>query len=173
MQEFQWYVMYTSSRAEKKVADRLQKEEVEVFLPLVEELRQWTDRKKKVQKALFNGYVFVKTHRNNLWNCLQVPGAVKFVNFSGIPATIREEDVEIIQRVVATGVAIETDGSKIAPGEKVKVIGGSLQDMVGECIEKGNKDYFLIRIPGIYQNMLVTIPRKFLQVIEGAASVQN
>ncbi|MFM7628901.1 MAG: UpxY family transcription antiterminator [Algoriphagus sp.] len=173
MQEFQWYVMYTSSRAEKKVADRLQKEEVEVFLPLVEELRQWTDRKKKVQKALFNGYVFVKTHRNNLWNCLQVPGAVKFVNFSGVPATIREEDVEIIQRVVATGVAIETDGSEIAPGEKVKVIGGSLQDMVGECIEKGNKDYFLIRIPGIYQNMLVTIPRKFLQVIEGAASVQD
>ncbi|MEK0442658.1 MAG: hypothetical protein RL403_1636 [Bacteroidota bacterium] len=171
MQELHWYVMYTTSRAEKKVADRLKQGGIEVFLPLVEELRQWSDRKKKVQKALFNGYVFVKTHRNNLWNCLQVPGAVKFVNFSGVPATIREEDVEIIQRVVATGVAIETDGSEIAPGEKVKVIGGSLQDMVGECIEKGNKDYFLIRIPGIYQNMLVTIPRKFLQVIEGAASV--
>ncbi|MCE2708982.1 MAG: UpxY family transcription antiterminator [Bacteroidota bacterium] len=171
MQELHWYVMYTTSRAEKKVADRLQNEGLEVFLPLVEELRQWSDRKKKVQKALFNGYVFVKTHRNNLWNCLQVPGAVKFVNFSGVPATIREEDVEIIQRVVATGVAIETDGSEIAPGEKVKVIGGSLQNMIGECIEKGNKDYFLIRIPGIYQNMLVTIPRKFLQVIEGAAAV--
>ncbi|MEY2705264.1 MAG: hypothetical protein RL407_1326 [Bacteroidota bacterium] len=171
MQELHWYVMYTTSRAEKKVADRLQNKGLEVFLPLVEELRQWSDRKKKVQKALFNGYVFVKTHRNNLWNCLQVPGAVKFVNFSGVPATIREEDVEIIQRVVATGVAIETDGSEIAPGEKVKVIGGSLQDMIGECIEKGNKDYFLIRIPGIYQNMLVTIPRKFLQVIEGAAAV--
>jgi hypothetical protein len=34
------------------------------------------------------------------------------------------------------------------------------------CIEKGNKDYFLIRIPGIYQNLLVSIPRKFLQVIQ-------
>jgi hypothetical protein len=66
---------------------------------------------------------------------------------------------------VATGVSIETDGSEIAPGEKVKVIGGSLEDMVGECVEKGNKDYFLIRIPGICQNLLVSIPRKFLQVI--------
>jgi hypothetical protein len=79
---------------------------------------------------------------------------------------VRDEDIETIQRVVATGVSIETDGSEIGPGEKVKVIGGSLEDMVGECIEKGNKDYFLIRIPGIYQNMLVSIPRKFLQVIE-------
>ena len=171
MQELKWYVMYTTSRAEKKVAERLVESGVEVFLPMVEVLRQWSDRKKKVQKALFNGYVFVKTDRNNLWNCLQTPGAVKFVNFSGVPATIRDEDVETIQRVVATGVAVETDGSEISPGEKVKVIGGSLEDMVGECIEKGNKDYFLIRIPGIYQNMLVSIPRKFLQVIESAPSV--
>ncbi len=170
MQELKWYVMYTTSRAEKKVAERLTDAGLEVFLPMVEELRQWSDRKKKVQKALFNGYVFVKTDRNNLWNCLQTPGAVRFVNFAGVPATIRDEDVETIQRVVATGVAIETDGSEISPGEKVKVIGGSLEDMVGECVEKGNKDYFLIRIPGIYQNMLVSIPRKFLQVIEVAPS---
>ncbi len=170
MQELKWYVMYTTSRAEKKVAERLVESGVEVFLPMVEVLRQWSDRKKKVQKALFNGYVFVKTDRNNLWNCLQTPGAVKFVNFSGVPATIRDEDVEMIQRLVATGVSIETDGSEISPGEKVKVIGGSLEDMVGECIEKGNKDYFLIRIPGIYQNILVSIPRKFLQVLEIAPS---
>jgi len=171
MQELKWYVMYTRSRAEKKVADMLKEEGVVVYLPMVEELRKWSDRKKKVQKALFNGYVFVKTHRNNLWNCLKVPGAVKFVHFSGEHAIVRDEDVETIQRVVATGVAIETDGSDIGPGEKVKVIGGSLEDMIGECIEKGNKDYFLIRIPGIYQNMLVSIPRKFLQVLESAPSV--
>jgi transcription antitermination factor NusG len=171
MQELKWYVMYTRSRAEKKVADMLAEEGVEVYLPMVEELKQWSDRKKKVQKALFNGYVFVKTHRNNLWNCLKIPGAVKFVHFSGEHAIIRDEDVETIQRVVATGVSIETDGSEIASGEKVKVIGGSLEDMVGECVEKGNKDYFLIRIPGIYQNLLVSIPRKFLQVIVAPETV--
>ncbi|HAH37275.1 MAG TPA: antitermination protein NusG, partial [Algoriphagus sp.] len=125
----------------------------------------WSDRKKKVEKALFNGYVFVKTQRNQLWECLQVPGAVKFVHFSGQHATVREEDLDIIKRVVETGVAVETDGSEIEPGEKVQVIGGALQNMIGECVEKGNKDYFMIRIPGIYQNMLISIPRKFLQVI--------
>lgn len=158
--------MYTTSRSEKKVADRLKERGWEVYLPIVEELRQWSDRKKKVQRALFNGYVFVKTDRSKLWECLQVPGAVKFVHFSGHHATIRDEDLEIIKRVVTTGVAVETDVSDIEPGEKVKVMGGPLQNMEGECIEKGNKDYFLIRIPGIYQNMLITIERKFLQVIE-------
>jgi transcription antitermination factor NusG len=170
MLEMKWYVMYTTSRSEKKVAERLKENGWEVYLPIVEELRQWSDRKKKVQRALFNGYVFVKTNRNKLWECLQVPGAVKFVHFSGQHATIRDEEIELIQRVMTTGVAVETDGSEIEPGEMVKVMGGPLQDMVGECIEKGNKDYFLIRIPGIYQNMLITIERKYLQVTEGTRS---
>jgi len=164
MEELKWYVMYTASRSEKKVADRLKDRGVEVYLPIIEELRQWSDRKKKVQKALFNGYVFVKTRRNQLWECLQVPGAVKFVHFSGNHATVREEVLDMIKRIVETGVAIETDGSDIEPGEKVKVIGGPLQHMIGEVIERGNKDYFMIRIPGIYQNILISLPRKFLEV---------
>ena len=164
MEELKWYVMYTTSRSEKKVADRLKDRGVEVYLPIVEELRQWSDRKKKVQKALFNGYVFVKTNRNQLWECLQVPGAVKFVHFAGNHATVKDEVLDMIKRIVETGVAIETDGSDIEAGEKVKVIGGPLQNMVGEVIERGNKDYFMIRIPGIYQNMLISLPRKFLEV---------
>ena len=164
MEELKWYVMYTASRSEKKVADRLKDRGVEVYLPIIEELRQWSDRKKKVQKALFNGYVFVKTRRNQLWECLQVPGAVKFVHFSGNHATVREEVLDMIKRIVETGVAIETDGSDIEPGEKVKVIGGPLQHMVGEVIERGNRDYFMIRVPGIYQNILISLPRKFLEV---------
>lgn len=165
MEKQKWYVMYTASRSEKKVADRLVENGWEVYLPIVEELRQWSDRKKKVKRALFNGYVFVKTTRNQLWECLQVPGAVKFVHFSGQHATMRDEDIEVIKRVVSTGVDVETDGSEIEPGEQVKVIAGPLQHMTGECIEKGNKDYFVIRIPGIYQNMLINVQRKYLEVL--------
>lgn len=165
MEDLKWYVMYTASRSEKKVADRLKENGFEVYLPLIEELRQWSDRKKKVQRAMFNGYVFVKTQRSKLWECLQVPGAVKFVHFAGEHAVVREEDLDIIKLVVETGVGVETDGSVIEPGEKVKVIAGPLQHMSGEVIERGNKDYFLIRIPGIYQNMLLSVPRKFLEKI--------
>ncbi|MBW3469388.1 UpxY family transcription antiterminator [Arthrospiribacter ruber] len=165
MSELQWHVMYTTSRAEKKVAQRLREKGLEVFLPMVEELRQWSDRKKKVQKALFNGYLFVKIARPNLWEALQVPGAVKFVHFAGEHATVRQEEIDTIQRILETGVAVETDNSEIEKGEIVKILGGPLEGMEGECVNKGNKDYFIIRVPGIHQNVMVNIPRKFLQVI--------
>lgn len=165
MSDLQWFVLYTTSRAEKKVAQRLREKGLEVYLPMVEELRQWSDRKKKVQKALFNGYLFVKTIKANLWESLQVPGAVKFVHFAGEHATVREEEIETIKRILETGVAVETDGSDIEAGEQVRILGGPLEGMQGECVNKGNKDYFIIRIPGINQNMMVNIPRKFLEVI--------
>lgn len=165
MNDLKWYVLYTTSRAEKKVAERLREKGLEVYLPIIEELRQWSDRKKKVQKALFNGYLFVKTSRANLWESLQVPGAVKFVHFAGEHATVREEEIETIQRILETGVAVETESGEIEKGQQVKIVGGALEGMEGECINKGNKDYFIIRIPGIAQNMLVNIPRKFLQVL--------
>lgn len=165
MNDLKWYVLYTTSRAEKKVAERLREKGLEVYLPIIEELRQWSDRRKKVQKALFNGYLFVKTSRANLWESLQVPGAVKFVHFAGEHATVREEEIETIQRILETGVAVETESGEIEKGQQVKIVGGALEGMEGECINKGNKDYFIIRIPGIAQNMLVNIPRKFLQVM--------
>ncbi len=165
MSELKWFVMYTTSRAEKKVAQRLREKGLDVFLPMVEELRQWSDRKKKVQKALFNGYVFVKTTKANLWEALQVPGAVKFVHFAGEHATVRQTEIDTIQRILETGVAVETDNSEIEKGEVVKILGGPLQGMEGECVNKGNKDYFIIRVPGIHQNVMVNIPRKYLEVI--------
>lgn len=165
MSDLQWFVMYTTSRAEKKVAQRLREKGLEVYLPMVEELRQWSDRKKKVQKALFNGYLFVKTSKVSLWEALQVPGAVKFVHFAGEHATVRQTEIDTIQRILETGVAVETDNSEIENGEQVKILGGPLEGMEGECVNKGNKDYFIIRVPGIHQNVMVNIPRKFLEVI--------
>jgi hypothetical protein len=60
MQELKWYVMYTRSRAEKKVADMLAEEGVEVYLPMVEELRQWSDRKKKGAEGAIQRVCFCK-----------------------------------------------------------------------------------------------------------------
>ena len=55
-----WYVLYTKSRQEKKVAESLQAIGIEAFCPLVTVVKQWSDRKKKVQLPLINSYIFSK-----------------------------------------------------------------------------------------------------------------
>ena len=55
--ENNWNVVYTASRQEKKVAQRLLENGIENYLPVIKVLNQWSDRKKLVEKPLFNGYV--------------------------------------------------------------------------------------------------------------------
>src|SRR6185369_12090566 len=55
----QWFAIQTRSRHEKKVADELTGRGVEVFLPLIKQMRKWSDRTKKVDFPLFAGYAFV------------------------------------------------------------------------------------------------------------------
>jgi hypothetical protein len=52
--EKHWLVIYTKPRAEKKVNERLLEEGFETYLPLQKVIRQWSDRKKKVEVPLFN-----------------------------------------------------------------------------------------------------------------------
>jgi transcriptional antiterminator NusG len=163
---YQWYVMYTAPRSEKKVEQRLKEKGLEVYLPIVEEIRQWSDRKKKVQRPLFNSYLFVFTSKDKLWEALQVSGAVKFVNFAGEHATVRDNEIEAIKRIISTGVSVEVETSTIEKGQQVKILGGPLQGFQGECIQKGNKDYFIIRIPSINQSMMVNVPHKFLEIVK-------
>ena len=163
---YQWFVMYTAPRSEKKVEQRLKEKGLEVYLPIVEEVRQWSDRKKKVQRPLFNGYIFVYTTKDRLWESLQVAGAVKFVNFAGEHATVRESEIATLKRIIETGMAVEVETSgDIETGQQVKILGGPLEGFQGECVQKGNKDYFIIRIPSINQSMLVNVPHKFLEVV--------
>ena len=55
-----WYAIYVKSRHEKVIFSELQKKGIESSLPLMTTIRQWSDRKKKVEVPLFRSYLFVK-----------------------------------------------------------------------------------------------------------------
>ncbi len=52
-----WHAVFTASRAEKKVRDRLEELGVECFLPVQTVLRQWTYRKSRVVVPVIAGLV--------------------------------------------------------------------------------------------------------------------
>ena len=45
-----WYAVYTKPRAEKKAALALTELGIEHYLPLQTSIKQWSDRKKKVEE---------------------------------------------------------------------------------------------------------------------------
>ena len=118
-----WYVIYTQARNEKKVAERLQKSGITAYCPLVTQVRQWSDRKKKVQVPLINSYVFVNVNDKERESVFQVSGVVRYLFWLGKPAIVRDEEIAALQESLRhTMSSVEVKGIKV--GDAINIPGG-------------------------------------------------
>ncbi|MEZ4944375.1 MAG: UpxY family transcription antiterminator [Cyclobacteriaceae bacterium] len=141
-----WYAFYTKSRHEKKVKDLLERRGYEVFLPMQKVMRQWSDRKKKVEVPLFNSYIFINTYEHLIPEVLQVPGISWSIRYNDKPAMLHPKEYDLINRFLATGLTIEVMGADhIDAGDKVKVMDGPLKGAFGQ-VTKANPNKFMVSL---------------------------
>ena len=93
-----WYVLYTKPRQEKKVTDSLNAIGIEAYCPMVTVVKQWSDRKKKVQIPLINSYVFVNIEEHQREAVFKVSGIVRYLFWLGKPAVVRGIEIEALQK---------------------------------------------------------------------------
>lgn len=160
-----WYALYTKSRNEKKVHDRLTADGYECFLPLQKVVRQWSDRKKVVEVPLINSYVFVRMVLSQRFAVLQDPGAVCFINFERLPAPVADRDIDYLKRILGEEFVVEVVPEALNPGEKVKVIAGQLMGLEGELINHKGGQKVVVRIENIPFSLVVTVPLEYVERI--------
>ncbi|MGN6568567.1 MAG: UpxY family transcription antiterminator [Flavipsychrobacter sp.] len=145
-----WYVLYTKPRNEKKVSRLLQEKGVIVYCPVQESIRQWSDRKKKIQEPIFKSYIFVKMDDYEADNVkvLTTPGAVRFLWWLGKPGTVREEEIEGIKNFLNKykGADIYVN---VLEGQEVAIVEGPLKENTGVVLRiTGNKATLHIKTLG-------------------------
>lgn len=164
MAEKKWLVFYTKSRWEKKVKQYLEKFGFEPFLPIHKVLRQWSDRKKKVEVPLFNSYIFVHDYEHRIRDILQIPGISWNIRHNGRPAVLRQEEKDMIERFINSGLFMEAFSiDNVAPGDKVRVIDGPLRGAVGVLSGDYSDEKFIVVLDGIDQAIKVSIDKKLLK----------
>ena len=132
-----WYVIYTKPRNEKKVAERLQQIGITVYCPMVTMMKQWSDRKKKVQIPLLNSYVFVCLEEKEREKVFQISGVVRYLFWLGKPAMVREEEISALQEgLKETIISFEVNGIKV--GDMLPIPSGPFQGKEG-IIKQINK----------------------------------
>ncbi len=162
--EKKWLVFYTKSRAEKKTLEYLQKFGFEAWLPMHKVLRQWSDRKKKVEIPLFNSYIFVKDIEANIGEILKVQGISWNIRHNGKPAVLHSTEQATIQRFIETGLTLETQAiQELVQGQKVQVMDGLLKGQIGEVEANYNEDKLYVTIESLGQQVMVTIDKGLLK----------
>jgi transcriptional antiterminator RfaH len=163
--EEKWYAIYTRPRAEKQVYQRLTESGVETYLPMQKTIRQWSDRKKVVEKPLLSSYIFVKTTPKNFPVVYRTNGVVKFVSFEGQPVSIPQKQIDNLRLLINSNADIEVSSENFSKGDNVEVVSGALVGLTGELIKIGTKNRFVVRIDRLDQNLILKIPRAFLKKI--------
>lgn len=166
-QNFYWTVIYVASRQEKVVSRYLEQTQVEYYLPLVSRIKIWSDRRKKVETPLFNGYLFVRPTQSQRDQVLHHPGAVAYVRYNGQPARVSDTEIQTIRKLVACGYDLDASGidAETEPGTRVRITQGPLRGFEGEIVHTNGGQQFIIALHSIEQNIRVKLPAEALQTI--------
>jgi transcription antitermination factor NusG len=114
-----WFVLCTKPRNELKVTERLTRIGVEVYTPTKIEVRQWSDRKKKVHVPLLPSMVVVQLLEKEVELVFDVPGAVRFLFEHGKRASVSNEEVLAMKSYLQ--MLVEKESKTLAVGDLVKV----------------------------------------------------
>ncbi len=158
-----WYVAYTFPKQERKVNRQLTQLGIETYLPFYETIRQWSDRRKKLEVPLFPNYIFVRTHSKKLAELLSVDGLSRFVAFGGTYATVRSEEIRAIDHLLRTGLTVQRESYPFKVGEEVEIGSGPLAGLRGCIMQRKGKARFILKVEGIKQALAIDLPRAYLK----------
>ena len=94
-----WHVLLTKPKQELKIATRLIQDGFEVCCPTRIEVRQWSDRKKKVTVPLLPSMILINIQEKDRSKVFTVPGAIRYLFWLGEPAVVPAKEVELLKEI--------------------------------------------------------------------------
>jgi len=152
-----WYAAYVRSRHEKVIVSQLSAKGITQYLPLIERLKKWSDRRVMIKEPIFPGYVFVNISYENRVSVLEIRGVVRLVG-----PNIKElwpipvEEIKAIHKALNSNLACDPY-PYLNVGKEVCVMRGPLQGCQGILIEKNKKHRLVLSIHLIGQSISVEI----------------
>jgi len=164
-----WYAIYTRPRSEKKVHKLLTENKFYTYLPLITTIRQWSDRKKKVQLPLINSYIFLKIEEKYLNTVLPIQGVVRVLKHLGKPAIIQDYEIENLKILLSDTDSINfIENIELNKGDSIIVEKGVFKGLIAECVKLNGKHRVIVRIQGIENIIEVNIPLGYVKKINSA-----
>ena len=129
-----WFVIYTKPNFEIKVAQGINSIGLNAYCPVYTEIKQYSDREKKVTKPLLKSYVLVQLSESDRIKVFSIPGVLRYVFWLGKPAEVRAKEIEILKTNL-TGSYDQVSISKLVKGEQYTIAAGPFKGQTGKVLE--------------------------------------
>jgi transcription antitermination factor NusG len=153
-----WYAIQTRAKHEKKVASELRGTGMDVFLPMLTEIRQWSDRRMSVELPLFSCYLFVNVDSSAeaRISVLRAAGVLRFVGGHHEEAAIPDRDIENISILLAKKVPFVSQ-SFLEIGQRVRIRGGALDGVEGVLTRCNGKHRLALSVDTIQRSLSINV----------------
>ena len=152
--ELSWYAIHTRSNHEKRVAEALRARDIECYLPTSECLSQWKDRRVRLERPLFTGYVFAHIVASERPKVVVVPSVVNVLCDRNSDA-IADEYIDCLRKGLHERHA--EAHPYLTVGNSVEIIAGPFNGLQGILIEHKNTHRVVISIPSIMRAFVIEV----------------
>ena len=166
IQDKSWFALYTKPRSEFKAAEQIDEVNVQLYLPTITRIKQWSDRKKKITEPLIRGYIFIYANEKERVISLERPSIVKCIFDQGRPAKIPEWQIENLKRMLESKADL-TIREGLPVGAKVLIKDGPFTGVIGIVSETDNGKTIAVSIDLLNRSVIAHLPKDSLfEVIE-------
>lgn len=140
----------------------LRQRSYETFLPTYVECRSYSDRIKKVDAALFPGYLFCRFDPDRRLPILTTAGVQQILCLNERPVPVDEGEIAAIQRVVKSQASAQP-WPYLKAGDSVRVEFGCFSGMEGILVTEKGTDRLIVSITMLQRSVSVQIDRSWVR----------
>lgn len=164
-----WYVAYTRSCQDRKVAEALSKAGYECYFAVQTVLHKWSDRVKKIQKPVIPRVVFVRCTEERRRDSLRAfPYIVKYLSKGEgayAPATVPDDQMALFRAMVEGDSEVRIAPTSFRPGDRVRIKEGPLAGKEAEICEVDGSTCIMARL-AILGTAMIKIERDNIELIQ-------
>lgn len=165
-----WFAVRVRARAEQLVAGALSGRGYEIFLPTYLECRRYASCVKKVDAALFPGYLFCRLNVNRRLPVLSTSGVLHIVSCGGVLQPIDEPEIAAIRTVVESHLPA-VPWPYLKAGNPVRIEFGPLTGLEGLVVTEKSRERLVLSVHLLQRSVSVEIDRSWVRPLTAAASV--
>jgi transcription antitermination factor NusG len=164
-----WYAVHTRARHEKKVAASLQGSGITTFLPLLNQVHRWSDRRKLVESPVFSGYVFVHAELSpqRRLAVLKTSGVLALVGNHEGALAIPDAEMDAVQRLIENHVPFSVY-PYLKVGQRLRIRGGALEGMEGILMGCNRERQMVVSVELIQKSVLISLEGYDVEIVDSA-----
>jgi|LGVF01.1.fsa_nt_gb transcription antitermination factor NusG len=159
-----WFVLRTKPRQEKKAAAYLSDDGFDIYIPLRETIKIWSDRKKKVEEPIIPSYIFIHISEKNRASIFPAVGVNNYMYWLKKPVIIRDKEMDYLQKWFNDHAQKEIKSREIEVGSEVRIESGLMTGKEG-IVERVGAKFITLSIPQLGIKLQVDKPSTIIKTI--------